>query len=189
MSQETDQVVREPLQVREASTRTLDQRLLLRFPRLVGPYARVVGRLPPHSRLRHAAVWRSFQLATEALNRRDLDAALIGYHGDRELHPPREFVEAGFAESCYRGPAGSRKYISEWSDVWGGDLRIAEPAELIDLGDRIVALAMLPSRAQASGLPLSTKWACVLTLKDGEVIRQQDYLDHAQALEAAGLRE
>jgi ketosteroid isomerase-like protein len=64
-----------------------------------------------------------------------------------------------------------------------------EPTELIDLGERLVALALLPSRAQASGFPLSTKWAGVLTLEDGEVIRQRDYLDHAEALEAAGLRE
>jgi ketosteroid isomerase-like protein len=174
--------------VREPSRRTLDQRVLLRFPRLVGPYARLVGRLPPHSRLRHAAVWRSFRLATEALNRRDLDAALIGYHPDRKLHPPREFVAAGFAESSYRGPAGFRNFMAEWSEVWGRDLRV-ETAELIDLGDRLVALGMVPSRGQASGLPLSQEWASVLTLSGGDVISQQDYLDHAEALEAVGLSE
>jgi hypothetical protein len=114
------EVVRKPLHVREPSTRTLDQRLALRFPRLFTAYARLIGKLPPRSRLRQAAVWRGFRLATEAFNRRDLDAALIGYHPDRELHPPREFVEGGFAESCYRGPGGFRKYVAEWSDVGAG---------------------------------------------------------------------
>jgi ketosteroid isomerase-like protein len=187
MSQENVEVVRKPLRVREPSSRTLEQRLSLRFPRLAAAYSRLILRLPPGSRLRRTAVSRGFQLATEAFNRRDLDATLIAYHPDREHHPPREFVEAGFVESSYRGPAGFRKYVSEWSEVWGGDLRV-EPTELIDLGDRIVALATLPGRAQASGLPLNPKWAAVMTLKDGKVISQQDYLDHAEALEAVGLR-
>src|SRR3954447_7433359 len=188
MSRENVEIVRKPLRVRDRSSRALDQRFLLRCPWLLTPFARLVGRLPPRSRLRHAAVRRSFRLASEAFNRRDLDAALIGYHRERELHPPPEFVEAGFAESCYRGPAGFRKFVAEWSEVWAGELR-GEPSEFIDLGDRLVALAMLPGRAQASGLPLSPKWASVFTLKDGEVISQHDYLDHDEALEAVGLRE
>ena len=89
-----------------------DQPLLLRFPRLVAAYARLVGRLPPTSASAKPSC-RAFRLATEALNRRDLDAALIAYDRDREHHPPREFVEAGFAEPCYRGPVGFRKYMSE----------------------------------------------------------------------------
>jgi ketosteroid isomerase-like protein len=188
MSQERGRIVRRPIRVRRRSSRTLDQRLLLRFPRLLVSSARLVGRLPPTSRVRQAVVSRSFRLATEALNRRDLDAALIAYHPDREHYPPREFVEAGFAEPCYRGPLGFRKYMSEWSEVWGGDLRV-EPTELIDMDDRIVALATLPNRAQASGIQFSPEWAAVLTLKDGDVISQQDYLDHTEALEAVGLRE
>jgi ketosteroid isomerase-like protein len=78
--------------------------------------------------------------------------------------------------------------MAEWSEVWGRDLRV-ETAELIDLGDRLVALGMVPSRGQASGLPLSQEWASVLTLSGGDVISQQDYLDHAEALEAVGLSE
>jgi hypothetical protein len=44
-------------------------------------------------------------------------------------------------------------------------------------------------RSQASGVPLGETYACVATLKDGRVIRQRDFLDHAEALKAAGLRE
>jgi hypothetical protein len=58
MSDEKVEVVRKPLRVREPSSRTLDQQLLLRLPRLVARYGRLVGRLPPRSRLRHAVVWR-----------------------------------------------------------------------------------------------------------------------------------
>jgi hypothetical protein len=124
----------------------------------------------------------------EAFNRRDLEAAVAPGSSDFEYIPPREFVEAGFFEPCYRGPAGFRKFVSTWSDVFGPDLRV-EPVELIDLGDRIVLLAALPVRAQASGVPVTGKIATVSVLKQGRAIHVQGYLDHAEALEAAGLRE
>jgi ketosteroid isomerase-like protein len=63
------------------------------------------------------------------------------------------------------------------------------PVELIDLGGRIVMLADGSMRAQASGVPLAQVFALVSTMKDGRVIRHQEYYDHAEALEAVGLRE
>jgi ketosteroid isomerase-like protein len=64
-----------------------------------------------------------------------------------------------------------------------------EPEELIDLGDRIVLLATGRGRAQASGVPLTTKLATVWVLEHGRVIRLQAYFDQAEALEAVGLRD
>src|SRR5436309_2316414 len=114
----SDQIVRKPLQVRERARRTLDQRLNLFFRRLAATQARLIGRLPPSSRLRQAAVWRGTRLAAEAINRGDLDAYLLGFHPDCEWHPLPEFVEAGLVEPSYRGEAGFRKYWSTVSDVW-----------------------------------------------------------------------
>ena len=179
------QMVRKPLQVRPRSRRTLDQRLWLRFPRLAAATHRLIARLEPGSRLREAAVWRASQLAVEAYNRRDLDAVAIGFHPDLEYYPYREFVDAALVEPCYHGPSGYRAYIESTYEVWGADVQLA-PTELIDLGDRLVLLADMPMRAQASGVPLAETYACVSTLKDGRVIRQQDFLDQAEALEAAG---
>ena len=178
-------IVRKPLAVRQVSARTAEQRLCIRFPRLGHAFARAINVLPLRSRLRQGLLWRGVQLATEALNRRDLDAALIAYRADRELYPPKEWVESGFVEACYRGPEDFRKYVSELDDVWPS-LRV-EPEELIDLGDRLVMLAALPSRAEASGLALNSEYATVMTVRAGEVVRQQDYTSRAEALEAAGL--
>ena len=72
----SDQIVRKPLRARERSSRTLDQRLLLRFPRLAAASFRLIGKLPPRSRVRQAALWRAIQLAVEAYNRRDLDVVI-----------------------------------------------------------------------------------------------------------------
>jgi ketosteroid isomerase-like protein len=188
MSPENVEIVRKPLRVRERSSRTLDQRLSLRFPRLAAANSRRIAKLPPTSRLRQAALWRAVRLALEAYNRRDLDAVVIGWHPEFEYHAGREWVESGLVESCYRGLEGYRKYVASVDEVWGG-VNYLKPVELIDLGERIVLLAVGRMRAQASGVRLTEAFASVSTLRDGRVIHFQEYYDHAEALEAVGLQE
>jgi ketosteroid isomerase-like protein len=188
MSQENVEIVRKPVRASQRSGRTLDLRLLLRFPRLAVAYFRLLGKLPPRSRLRQAALWRGIRLGVEAFNRRDLDAVAIVYHPDLEYYPYREFVEASLADRCYHGPAGYRAYIRAQNEVWGNEVRL-EPTELIDLGDRLVLLADMPMRAQASGVPLAEKYAGVMALRNGRVIRVDDFLNQREALEAVGLRD
>ena len=188
MSQEKLKFVRKPLRVREQSSRTLEERLGIRFPWLVATQASLIARLPPGSRLRNRMVWRGTRLGMEAFNRRDVDAAVLAGHSDFEINPPREYVEVGFFEPSYRGPEGFREYVSTWSEVLGPELGV-HPAELIDLGDRVVLLADLAGRGQASGVPFTGKVATVSTLKGGRATRVQMYLDHAEALAAVGLSE
>ena len=186
-------IVRKPLHLlgpSTPSTRPLDQRLRIRFPWVAHASAPLFGRLSPSSRVRQALLWRGVRLGLEAFNRRDVDAALAAatYTPDFEYFPPREGVEAGFFEPCYRGPEGYRKFMSTWSDVFGADLRV-EPEELIDLGDRIVLLGATPGRAQASGIPVTANLATVWVLNHGRVIRLEAYWDHDEALAAVGLQE
>jgi ketosteroid isomerase-like protein len=191
-SQENVEIVRKPLRVRERSSRTLDQRLFLRFPRLATASFRLITKLPPGSRLRQALVWRAARLAIEAYNRRDMDAVGIGYHPEFEYHPARNFVEAGLLEPCYRGLEGHRRYVASTAEVFGAEVYV-KPVELVDLGERFVVLANVPMRAQASGIQLTEAFALVSTLKDGGVIRVQEYYDYDEALreaiEAVGLSE
>jgi hypothetical protein len=69
MSQANVEFVRNPVRIGERPSRTLDQRLALRFPRLAAASARMVARLPPSSNLRQAALIRSLRLSAEAYNR------------------------------------------------------------------------------------------------------------------------
>jgi ketosteroid isomerase-like protein len=186
MSRENVEIVRKPFRVRERSSRTLDQRLSLRFPRLAAANARMIAERPPGSRLRQAAVWRAARLGVEAYNRRDLDAYFNACHPEFEIVPAHPWIEAGLVEPCYRGPEGFREYVAVWDEVWGTDSYL-RPVELIDMGERIVMLTQAPMRAKASGVPLTEEFATVSTLKDGTVIRQQECWDHAEALEAVGL--
>jgi ketosteroid isomerase-like protein len=186
MARHNPQLVRKPLTVREQSSRTLDQRLAIRFPRLNAAVLRLMTRLPPTSRIRQAALWRATRLAIEAYNRRDLEAVVTGFHPKLEYYPYREFVEAALAEPCYHGPDGYRAYITDTYEVWGTEVRLY-PTELIDIGDRLVLLAEMPMRAQASGIPLAQTYATVATIKDGAIISQRDFLNQAEALESVGL--
>jgi hypothetical protein len=68
MFPESQEIVRAPLRVRERSSRPLDQRFSLCFPRLGAMNARLIGKRPPTSRLRRAALARAVRLASEAYN-------------------------------------------------------------------------------------------------------------------------
>jgi hypothetical protein len=127
-------IVRKPLSVRAMTSRTIDQRIALRFPRLAALGRRLLVRLPPRSRIRQALVWRSTRLGYEAFNRRDFEAVLINYGRDAEFHPPQEAAAGGLVERSYKGHAGFHEYFTEFLSVWGA--YTAEPLELIDLGDR-----------------------------------------------------
>jgi ketosteroid isomerase-like protein len=185
MSPANVEFVRKPLQVRDQSRRTLDQTLALRFPRAAGAWFRLVVRLPLRSRLRQAVVSRVARLALEAYNRRDMEAVGIGYHPEFEYHPARNWVEAGLLESSYRGLEGHRRYVASTAEVFGSEVYV-KPVELVDLGDKLVVLANVPMRAQASGIELTEAFALVSTLQDGRVIRVEEYYDHSEALAAAG---
>lgn len=180
------EVVRQPLATREGAGRTLDQRIQLRFPRLATLNALLIARLAPSSRIRQAALKRTTELALEAYNRRDLAAAVAGAHPAFEYHPNKEWVEAGLVEPCYRGLGEYRRYVATTDEVWAGQ-NFLTATELIDLGDRFVALAKGRMRAQASGVWLNEDYALVVTLKGGRATSMQEYYDHEQALASVGV--
>ena len=160
MSQENVEAVRQPLAVRERSSRTLDQRLALRFPWLATTSARLFGRLAPTSRIRRALVSRNARLGAEAFNRRDFEALLLIYHPEAEFRAPRALAESSVVKASYRGYEGYVEFFREWLSAWG-DYRM-RPREVIDLGDRIVVFDEIVGRGAGSGdhSPRSTRSFC-----------------------------
>ena len=61
--------------------------------------------------------------------------------------------------------------------------------ELIDAGDRVVALVRLAATGRGSGIEVTQRFATVLTLREGKVVKLISYATRAEALEAAGLSE
>jgi ketosteroid isomerase-like protein len=181
-----EQPVRTKLRPRRSGRRTLDQRLMLRLPRVGAALARAVGSLPPHSRLRRASLTRSVGLALESFNRRDLDAAMALCDPDFEYRPEAAWVRAGLVEESYRGMENYRRFVETVDEVWGGENYLT-PLELVDDGERLLMLADGRMRAQASGVALSEEYALLATLKHGRPRVMQEYYDHAEALAQMGL--
>ncbi len=60
--------------------------------------------------------------------------------------------------------------------------------QVVDAGERVVALVRLRARGRASGAAVDAKVGAVFTLRDRKVVRWE-LTDRHEALEAAGLRE
>jgi ketosteroid isomerase-like protein len=61
--------------------------------------------------------------------------------------------------------------------------------EFIDAGDRVLVPTHGTGRGKSSGALVEMHFSNVWTLSDGKLTRCISYSDHAEALEAAGLRE
>jgi ketosteroid isomerase-like protein len=120
--------------------------------------------------------------AIDAFNRRDVDLLADLTTPDFEWFPALPgTVEGG----GYRGREGIETYISEIGDTWE-ELRIFG-AEFRDLGDRVLVLGRAEGRGRGSGVPVDTSHGFVVELRGDKMSRVRTYLDHGEALRAAGL--
>ena len=187
MSQGNVEIVRQPLSLRTHTRRRLEERLALRFPRALALLARGVFRVPPRSRLRQLFVHRAAQLAFEALNRDDVEAAVALCHPEIELDIPKEFVGLGI-DPPERGRDERVSFERQWNAGWGG-LQY-EFGEVIDLGDgRLLLIGRFKASGASSGAGFDNEFAELFTFSAGQVTREQAFFNHAEALEAAGLSE
>jgi ketosteroid isomerase-like protein len=122
--------------------------------------------------------------ATDAFNRRDLDAFLALCDADLEFHS--RFVELESGEP-YRGHDGIRSWwdnlLGVWSDV------SSELEEVRDLGDVVVTRARLRGHGRESDAPWEEVQWHVTEFRDGKTVRWRVFASESEALEAAGLRE
>ncbi|MGH2702839.1 MAG: nuclear transport factor 2 family protein [Actinomycetota bacterium] len=125
-----------------------------------------------------------FKRAWDAGDRRDIEALLAVLDVEVEWHAALPMLGG---DAVYRGHGGVRSFLSEVWEVLG-DNRFEFP-DIRDAGDRVVALGHFSARGEASGVPTETPFAYVADFKHGKAIRVRSYLDHHEALEAAGLRE
>jgi ketosteroid isomerase-like protein len=61
--------------------------------------------------------------------------------------------------------------------------------EFIDGGDRVVVSGYFRGRGRGSGVEVDTRFYEVYTLRDGKIVRLDEFTGRADALEAAGLSE
>lgn len=159
-------------------------RLGLRFPAALSLLARLVWKLPPASKVRQKLVARAVRLLFESFNRQDYEAVFALYHPLGETRFPPQLASVGF-ESTTRGREERVRAQRRWNAEWG-EFR-NEPKAVIDMGDRVLLLVHLRGTGLSSGAVFDTEAAYLLELSNGRAIRERMFLDHQEALEAAGL--
>ena len=105
--------------------------------------------------------------------------------------PELELDASGFPvldiTGVYRGADAARNWWREWYAAWE-TLRFEY--ELVDAGDRVVALLDLRLRGRSTGIEFPpAKGAWVFTFRDGLIVHMKLYMSQAEALEAVGLSE
>jgi ketosteroid isomerase-like protein len=186
MSRESVEVVRQPMAVAAHSRRRLEERVALRFPGALALCVRLVWQSRPRSRLRQALNRRLAQLGCEAANRADHELTFILWRSQAETAWPPQMVGVGW-DPVSRGREARIDAQRRWNDEWGA-FRF-EPDELMDLGDRLLMVGRMKATGLSSGAATTNEWALLVTLSAGRVVREHIFIDHAHALEAAGLQE
>jgi uncharacterized protein len=104
-------------------------------------------------------------------------------HPEIEAHDPPEVPDA----TIYRGRKAVRQDWEQTADLFE-DFSI-DLEKSFDLGDEVVLFLRFRGRGRESGAELEAPMAHVWTFRDGKAVRLRQFLDRAEALEAAGLSE
>lgn len=120
----------------------------------------------------------------DAFNQRDLGVFAELAAPDFELFPALVgAVEGG----SFRGREGVTAYVEVFSEAWE-ELRLRAD-EFRDLGDGVLVLGRAEGRGRGSGVEIDSPLATIYDVRDGKIWRCRNYLDHGEALRAAGLSE
>jgi ketosteroid isomerase-like protein len=119
--------------------------------------------------------------AMDSYNTRDLDYELLT--SDFEWTT----AMAGVDNEVMRGREGIDNYYESLDAAWehvrvfGGEWR--------DLADRVLWLGQMEGRGRGSGATVVSPAASLYEFRDGRISRIRSFLDHGEALRAAGLTE
>jgi len=121
----------------------------------------------------------------------DADGTLTRMAGEERWHSDIEFEvpEAVVPEmrGVFRGKEAVRRWWGEWLGAWEA---VEFEYELLDAGDRVVALIDQRMRGRSTGIEVSRgEYAQVFTITDGLLVHWGFYGHQSEALEAVGLSE
>jgi ketosteroid isomerase-like protein len=118
----------------------------------------------------------------DAWNRADLDAFAELYAVDAVMKLPDGWIETG----TLTGRPAIRSFFEGLKEAWEGE-DSAVVRELFTAGDVVVSRMTWQVRGRVSGIDTSLDVTNINEVENGAIVRQQHYLDDAEALAAAGL--
>jgi ketosteroid isomerase-like protein len=105
------------------------------------------------------------------------------FDSDAEWVVAREDPDA----ATHRGVEAIRGYLAQWAEMFEDiDLRAEE---VIDAGDKLFVWTRFSGKGITSGASVQMELAHVYTVRDGKLVRVEEYFDRREALEAAGVSE
>jgi ketosteroid isomerase-like protein len=94
-----------------------------------------------------------------------------------------EIVWNPIEELPTQGHAAVRASLARWKAEWD-DYEVL-PEEYDDRGDHVVVTVRLRGRGRGSGIEIDARFYDLYTLRDGKIVRMDQYTERSQALEAA----
>src|SRR5438093_12712503 len=88
--------------------------------------------------------------------------------------------------TVFHGHEGIRHWWQQMDEAWAD--WSTEIGEIRDLGDTLIVDCVVRLRARA-GMAFEASFVQVMTIRDGLLVRSDDYLDRAAGLKAIGLSE
>ncbi len=82
-----------------------------------------------------------------------------------------------------QGHDAVRASLAHWKAEWDDYRLMAE--EFVDMGDRVVVTVRLGGRGRGSGVEIAARFYDVYTLRDGKIVRMDQFTERSEALEAA----
>jgi ketosteroid isomerase-like protein len=119
-----------------------------------------------------------------AYNAKDVKAFADLTTSDFEWYPA---VAGAVERHSYQGREGIETYFREVSDTWQEVQALTEDVRV--LGSRVVVLGRFEGRGRDSGILVDSPQGIIYDLRGGKISRIRAYLDHGEALRAAGLEE
>jgi hypothetical protein len=121
--------------------------------------------------------------AIAAVNARDVDGYLSYCADAVELHTPVEPI-AG----TYEGTEGIKRFFADIEDA-GPDFRIDIHGLEAITANSVLASLHITSTGRSSGVPMESRTTNIYDFTEGKIDCIRIFLDHGEALRAAGLEE
>jgi ketosteroid isomerase-like protein len=87
-------------------------------------------------------------------------------------------------ETPTQGHDAVRASLARWKGEWD-DYQLM-PEAFVDRGDRVVVTVRLRGRGRGSGVEIAARFYDVYTLRDGKIVRMDQFTERSEALEAVG---
>lgn len=121
------------------------------------------------------------QRIVDAFNRRDVEDFFALAVGDFEWFPA---MAGTFEGGGFRGREGIETYLLDIGDAWEEYRVLGE--EFRDLDDRVLMLGRIEGRGRGSDAWVDAPTGTIFEFRGAEVACVRTYLDHDEALRAAG---